>query len=64
MLHRIMLDVELGIVGIQKKTELPISSCERPLQEFDQFKNNYCVFLWNYQGYSTRKQLEHCSVSW
>ena len=25
MLHRIMLDVELGIVGIQKKTELPIS---------------------------------------
>ena len=39
-----MLDVELGMVGIQKKKELPISSCERPLQEFDQFKNNYCVF--------------------
>ena len=48
MLYSMMLDVELGMVGIQKKTELPISSCERPLQECDQFKNNYCVIFMEY----------------
>ena len=43
-----MLDVELGMVGIQKKTELPISSCGRPLQQCDQLKNNYCVVFMEY----------------
>ena len=36
------------MVGIQKKTELPISSCERTLQECDQFKNNDCVIWMEY----------------
>ena len=43
-----MLDVELGMVGIQKKTELPISSCERPLlQDVTNSRTIIVLFLWN-----------------
>ena len=43
-----MLDVELGMVGIQKKTELPISSCERPLQDVTNSRTIIVLFLWDY----------------
>ena len=42
-----MLDVELGMVGIQKKTELSFSSCERRLQECENSRTIIVLFLWN-----------------
>ena len=47
MLHSMLLDVELGMVGIQKKTELPISSYEIPLQNVTNSRTIIILFLWN-----------------